>query len=70
MPLHLYEGPELERAHTIVHAINAFALDGMGLAHADPKPLADLSLQEMIDAVRIVECYNARPRMFGLGCPC
>lgn len=67
LPLHLYEGLELERALTIVHAINTFALDGIGLAHADPKPLADLSLQEMLDAVRIVERYNERPRMLGVG---
>lgn len=63
LPLHLYEGAELDRAKSICAAISTFALDQMGLAKADPSPLRELSLQDMIDAVRTVECWNERPRM-------
>lgn len=69
LPLHLYEGADLERARNIVHAINLFALDGMGIGvdRARPDVIADLSLQDMLDAVRTVERWNARPKMMGVG---
>lgn len=66
MPGHLYEGPELERAKDICAAINAFAMETMGLGTADPAKVRHLSLREMLDAVAIVEKYNDQPSMNGV----
>ena len=64
LPLHLYDGPDLERAADICSAINLFALEGIGLGgRADPKLLRDLSLQDMLDAVQMIKIWNDRPRM-------
>lgn len=65
LPLHVYEGPALERALDICHAINAFALAEFDLATPDPRKLKDLSLREMLDALAMVEAWNARPRISG-----
>lgn len=69
LPLHLYEGPEMERASAICHAINSLAMAGMGLGDgADaPRLLRDLSLRDMLDALDTVERYNNRPRVSGVG---
>lgn len=67
LPLHLYEGPELERAQDICAAINAFAMAAMGLGNANPKAVADLSLRDMLDALDTVERWNDRPKMEGVG---
>ncbi len=68
LPLHLYEGPNLERALTICHAINSLAMASMGLGDgADaPRVLRDLSLRDMLDAIDTVEVWNARPRISGV----
>lgn len=66
MPEHLYEGPELERAKDICHAINAFAMETMGLGTADPNKVKVLSLRQMLDAVDLVERWNDRPHMNGV----
>lgn len=63
---HIYEGPELERALEICHAINAFALEEFDLATADPATVRDLSLREMLDAVDMVMAWNDRPRVEGV----
>lgn len=63
LPLHLYEGPELERAVDVCASINAFALATMGIGTPDPKAVADLSLRDMLDALETVERYNDRPKM-------
>lgn len=65
-PVHIYEGPDLERAKDICHAINAFAMETMGLGKADPAKVRELSLREMIDAVALVERWNDRPQMDGI----
>lgn len=65
LPLHAYEGAALDRAQHICAAINAFALEEFGLAVASPTDLFHLSLQDMLDAVRMVERWNARPVMLG-----
>lgn len=65
LPVHLYEGPELERALGICSAINAFGLEELGLAKADPKAIADLSLRDMLDALETVERWNRRPHTTG-----
>lgn len=71
LPLHLYEGTELDRAMDICHAINLFAMEGMGFgAKADVEPLRDLTLREMLDAVDMVEAWNDRPKMNGFGYTC
>lgn len=73
LPLHLYEGPELDRASDICARINAFAIETMGLGclgRADPKSVDCLSLQDMLDAVRVVKRFNARPKMYGVGASC
>lgn len=68
-PVHLYEGPSLDRALGICDAVNAFALESMGF---DPVPaaarklLAPLSLRDMLDALDEVERYNDRPAMDGV----
>lgn len=70
LPLHLYEGPELERAQSICAAINSLAMAGMGLGDggaAAPKLLRDLSLRDMLDALDTVERYNDRPKISGVG---
>jgi len=68
LPVHLYEGLELERAKTICHAINSLAMASMGLGDgADaPKVLRDLSLRDMLDALETVERWNDRPKMMGV----
>lgn len=66
LPIHVYESPELERAKTICHAINQFAMESMGLGKADAEKIADLSLRDMLDALEVVERWNARPRMHGV----
>ena len=66
VPGHLYEGPELERAKEICSAINAFAMESMGLGKADPVKVKDLSLRDMLDALDIVERYNDRPAIDGV----
>lgn len=66
LPLHLYDGPEFERAQRVCAAINAFALEEFGLATARPADLIDVSLQDMLDCVRLVERWNARPKMYGV----
>lgn len=66
MPGHLYEGPDFERAKDICAAINAFAMETMGLGKADHKKVADLSLRQMLDAVDLVERYNDQPSMNGV----
>lgn len=58
--------PDLERAKDICHAINAFAMETMGLGKADPAKVRELSLREMIDAVALVERWNDRPHMEGV----
>lgn len=55
------EPNDLERLTSIVAAINSFCYETMGLRTAEPKPLAELSLREMIDAVDAVKAWNARP---------
>ena len=65
LPLHVYEGSALERALDICHAINAFALAEFDLATPDPRKLEDVSLREMLDALAMVEAWNARPRISG-----
>lgn len=67
VPLHLYEDTELLRAQKIVAAINSFAMAPMGLGEAKPKDLNGISLREMLAAVDVVERYNDRPRMSGVG---
>ncbi len=61
LPTHLYEGPALERAKDICHAINAFAMETMGLGKADVAKVKDLSLREMLDALEMVKRWNDRP---------
>lgn len=67
LPLHLYEGPELDRAMRICADINAFALATMEIGSPDPKGVADLSLRDMLDALDTVERWNARPKMECVG---
>lgn len=67
LPMHLYEGAELQRSLDICDAINAFAMEAMGLGKADPKKVADLSLREMLDALETVERWNSRPHTSGIG---
>lgn len=67
LPLHLYEGPELDRAQDICAAINAFAMAAMGIGNASPKAVQDLSLRDMLDALDTVERWNDRPKMEGVG---
>lgn len=66
LPLHVYEGPDLDRALDICHAVNAFAMEAMGLGKADPKAVADLSLRDMLDALETVKRWNRRPHMDGV----
>ena len=66
VPSHLHEGPGLERASDICAAINAFAMETMGLGKADPSKVRDLSLREMLDAVALVERWNDRPKIVGV----
>lgn len=66
LPGHLYEGPELERAQEICAAINAFGLETMGLAKADPANVRHLSLRQMLDAFAVVERWNDRPHTNGV----
>lgn len=66
LPGHLYEGHDLERAKDICHAINAFAMETMGLGKGDPAKVRDLSLRQMLDAVDLVERWNHRPQMDGI----
>jgi hypothetical protein len=66
LPTHVYEGPELERAKDICSAINAFAMEGMGLGKADVAKVQDLSLREMLDALALVERWNDRPKTEGV----
>lgn len=69
LPLHLYEGAELERAKNICGWINDFCMESMGVGEpsADPRHLEDLSLREMLDAVDVVEKWNSRPETSGVG---
>lgn len=67
LPLHLYEGPELDRAMRVCADINAFALAAMGIGNATPKAVEGLSLRDMLDALDTVERWNARPKMEGVG---
>lgn len=55
------EGEDLVRAISIVAAINSFVYESMGLGTAHPKPLAELTLREMLDAVDAVKAWNGRP---------
>lgn len=66
MPTHLYDGPDLDRAQAICAAINAFAMETMGLGKADPAKVRDLSLRQMLDAVALVEQWNDRPHLNGV----
>ena len=66
VPGHLYEEPELERAKEICSAINAFAMETMGLGKADAAKVKDLSLREMLDALDLVERWNDRPAINGV----
>lgn len=66
LPLHLFWTPAFERAASIAHAINAFALETMGLAKADESQLRDLSLRDLLDAVATVEQWNEMPSQDGV----
>lgn len=69
LPLHLYEGPSLERAAEVCAAINRFALESMGFG---PVPAASrglldpMPLREMLNALDEVERFNGRPKMLGV----
>lgn len=65
LPIHLYDNEELERASNICAAIISFGFEAMGLRIADAEPLSNLSIQDMLDAARVVEAWNDRPRMYG-----
>lgn len=68
LPVHLYEGPELDRAMDICYAINSMAMAAMGLGDgaSAPATLRDLELRDMLDAVALVERYNDRPCISGV----
>jgi hypothetical protein len=65
LPLHLYEGPDLDHASEIVAGINSLAFCAMGLGDAVVAKIAKLSLREMMDAVDVVERFNRKPTMLG-----
>lgn len=69
LPLHLYEGPSLERALDICQAINSFAMESMGFGPVSAKArtlLDPLGLRDMLDAVDEVTRFNGRPEMLGV----
>lgn len=66
LPVHLYEGPELDNALDICRAINSLAMCSMGLGCGVPELLRDVSLREMLDALDTVERWNDRPRISGV----
>ena len=66
LPTHLYEGPEFDRASCITAAINSFCLASMGLGNANPKPLNNLTLHDMMEALNIVERHNSKPAIAGV----
>lgn len=65
LPLHLYEGPDLDHASEIVAGINSLAFCAMGLGDAVVAKIAKLSLREMLDAVDVVERFNDKPKILG-----
>lgn len=66
LPVHLYEGPDLDDALDICRAINSLAMCSMGLGCGVPELLRDVSLREMLDALETVERWNDRPRISGV----
>jgi hypothetical protein len=65
LPLHLYEGPDLEHASEIVAGINSLAMSAMDFCDGDIRAIKDLSLRQMLDAVEVVERYNRKPIPLG-----
>lgn len=69
LPLHLYDGPTMDRSIAICDAVIAFAMESMGFVPvpAQARALLDpLSLRDMLDAIDEVERYNTRPAMNGV----
>lgn len=65
-PLHVFWGPEFDRAQQIVASINSMAMESMGLGDAETQILHDLSLREMLDAVETVKQWNRMPKQNGI----
>jgi hypothetical protein len=61
LPLHLYEDRDLDHALDVVSAICAFGMEEFVPNRASASALQEMSLQQMLDAVRLVERYNRRP---------
>lgn len=65
LPLHLYEGPELERALAVVNEINSMAMSAMQIGKSRTGLIEKMGLRDMLDAVEIVEAWNDRPKTNG-----